>query len=77
MKSYIVSDQSCAPHIDTTHSNKLSRDGAHHLSVLLCVNTPLTHLDISNNRIEDEGLVYLCQALATTNTNLKWYAYLV
>ena len=54
-----------------THSNKLSRDGALHLSALLRVNTPLTHLDISYNRIEDDGLVHLSQALASDNTNLK------
>ena len=52
-------------------SNKLSRDGARHLSVLLRVNTPLSQLNISNNRIEDEGLVHISQALATENTNLQ------
>ena len=57
--------------LNNYYSNKLSRDGARHLSVLLQVNTPLSQLNISNNRIEDEGLLHISQALATTNTNLK------
>ena len=51
-------------------SNSLSRDGARHLSVLLQHNTPLTHLDISNNRIEDEGLVHISNVLANANRQL-------
>ena len=54
-------------------SNKLSRDGARHLSVLLQYNTPLTALDIGYNRIEDEGLVHISNTLANTNHTLTRY----
>ena len=57
--------------LNNYYSNKLSRDGARHLSVLLRMNTPLSQLNISNNCIEDEGLVHISQALATKNTNLE------
>lgn len=55
----------CAPY----HSNKLSRDGAGHFAKLLSENSPLQQLDLSYNRIEDEGLVWLSEALLD-NTNL-------
>lgn len=51
-------------------SNKLSRDGARHLAGLLKENTLLQEIDLSYNRVEDEGLVWLSEALAD-NTNLS------
>ncbi len=54
-----------------TCSNEFSRDGAHHLSVLLRMNPPLKELVLSFNRIEDEGLVWISQAIADNNSNLE------
>lgn len=51
-------------------SNKLSRDGAGHFAKLLRENPPLQQLDLSYNRIEDEGLEWLSQALVE-NHNLS------
>lgn len=48
--------------------NKLSRDGAGHFAKMLREDPPLQELDLSYNRIEDEGLVWLSQALGSNCT---------
>lgn len=53
------------------YSNEYSRDGAHHLATLLRLNPPLRELVLSYNRIEDEGLVWISQAIADNNYNLE------
>lgn len=52
------------------HSNNITRDGAKQLAILLKSNTPLEVLNLSYNRIEDDGAVALAEALAAYNTNL-------
>ena len=54
-------------------SNKLCRDGAHHLANTLSRNPPLEELVLSHNRIADEGLVHISSVLATSNINLHRY----
>ena len=49
-------------------SNSLSRDGAHHLAVLLKTNPPLSSLNLAHNRIEDDGLIHISDALITNCT---------
>ena len=41
------------------------------LAKCLKQNTPLEVLDLGFNRIEDDGAIYLADALATYNTTLK------
>lgn len=43
------------------------------LARVLKNNTSLTHLDLSNNRLECPGAKFLAEALAHANTNLTWY----
>jgi len=53
----------------STHcSNTLSRDGARHLAVLLKSNPPLLSLDVGYNRIEDDGLAHISDALIANCT---------
>lgn len=52
------------------HSNNITRDGAKQLAILLKNNTPLEVLNLSHNRIEDDGAVALADALATYNSSL-------
>lgn len=52
-------------------SNRLSRDSGPVLAKLLAKNTPLQILDVSNNRLEKEGLAEIAAALTTANTKLK------
>ena len=59
-------------------SNKITRDGAAKLSIMLKMNRTLQGLDLSCNRIEDPGAVYLADVLHTKqNTSLKLYGCLV
>ena len=58
------------PPIDD-YSNKFSRDGAHHLAGLLHLNPPMKELVLSFNRIEDEGLMWISQAITADNFNLE------
>ena len=52
-------------------SNRIGRDGAAHLACLLTQDTRLTHLDLSYNRIEDDGAIAISNALTHYNRNLK------
>ena len=52
-------------------SNKVSRDGAGFIAELLYVNTCLKSIDISCNRIENEGLIAISEALRHANTTLE------
>ena len=65
----------CGHQMFVTCSNRLSRDGAKHLSGLLQLNTPLSQLDISFNRIEDEGMKYISSALASNASLMRWSEY--
>jgi len=51
-------------------SNKLSRDGAGYIADLLRVNHHLRELNISFNRIEDEGIEQISKVLAQSNFTL-------
>lgn len=42
------------------------------LARVLRNNTAITHLDLSNNRLECPGAKFLADALAHANTNLVW-----
>ena len=50
--------------------NRISRDGAYCIAQLLKHNTPLEHLNLAYNRIEDHGAEYISEALATGNNTL-------
>ena len=52
------------------YRNRISRDGAFCIAKLLKQNTPLEHLNLAYNRIEDHGAEYISEALATANSNL-------
>ena len=54
-------------------SNKISRDGARMISDLLIRNPPMKVLDLSCNRIEDEGAEYLGKAINSSNLTLRKY----
>ena len=56
------------PNLD--FSNRITRDGMKQLAKLLKKDTALEVLDLSYNRLEDDGAVYLAEAIATFNTNL-------
>ena len=53
------------------HSNKISRDGARLLADLLSTNPPLKVLELSCNRIEDEGLDCISKILGSSNMTLR------
>ena len=50
-------------------------DGAKQIAELLKLNTPLEILDLSFNRIGDEGANAIAEALATRNRSLKAYEF--
>ena len=52
-------------------SNRVTRDGARCLSEVLKHNAVLEILDLSSNRIEDEGAVWLSQAVSRPNCGLR------
>jgi len=52
-------------------SNRITGDGALHVAKLLKRNTALEVLDLSFNRIGDDGASAIATALALHNTNLK------
>lgn len=52
-------------------SNRVTRDGARHLVELLKKNPTLEVIDLSSNRIEDEGAVYLSEAVAWPGCALR------
>lgn len=52
-------------------SNRVTRDGAHHLAEVLKQSKTLEIIDLSSNRIEDEGAVHLSEAMATHGCSLK------
>lgn len=52
-------------------SNRITRDGAKFLSNFLKADTYLETLDLGNNRIEDDGCIFLAEALMISNTHLK------
>ena len=54
-------------------SNRITRDGAKHLSEYLKKDTPLKSLDLSYNRIEDDGAKYIAEALMFANSTLQKY----
>jgi hypothetical protein len=56
-------------------SNRITRDGAKHLSEYLKKDTPLKSLDLSYNRIEDDGAKYIAEALMFANSTLQKYIY--
>ena len=51
-------------------SNCISRDGMEAVAVYLKGN-PLKHLNIGYNRAEDDGAIYLSEALACGNMSLR------
>lgn len=54
-------------------SNRITRDGARCLAGLLRQNDVLQILDLSFNRIEDDGAVCLSDAIALPHTKLRVY----
>lgn len=52
-------------------SNSLSCDGAFHLAELLRRNPTLDVIDLSFNRIQDEGAVHLSAALSSPGCGLR------
>jgi len=52
-------------------SNRITRDGARQLAELLKCDTALEVLDLSFNRIGDDGATAIASALAQHNTHLK------
>ena len=52
-------------------SNKITRDGVKFLGELLKRNQTLEILDLNANRIEDDGAIYLSEALALYNRTLQ------
>jgi len=52
-------------------SNRITRDGARYLAELLKCDTTLQVLDLSFNRIGDDGATAIGTALALHNTHLK------
>jgi len=52
-------------------SNRITRDGARQLAELLKCDTALEVLDLSFNRIGDDGATAIATALALQNTHLK------
>lgn len=52
-------------------SNRITRDGMELLSRVLRNNTMISHLDLSNNRLECEGARHLAIAIGHSNTNLR------
>lgn len=52
-------------------SNRVSRDGALHLSRVLKENSPLEVIDLSSNRIEDPGAEYLSEAICSKGSVLR------
>ncbi|CAF0994160.1 unnamed protein product [Brachionus calyciflorus] len=57
-------------HLDLS-CNRITRDGAKDISILLNRNTPLKVLDLGYNRLEDDGAKLLAEALSYANTNLQ------
>ena len=55
----------------TNSSNRITRDGAKELAKVLKKNTAIKTLDLSFNRLEDDGAIYLAEAIATYNTTLE------
>jgi len=54
-----------------SNSNRITRDGARFLGEFLRKDTPLRHLDLAYNRLEDDGAKHIAEALMLSNTNLK------
>jgi len=52
-------------------SNRITRDGARELAALLRRDTALEVLDLSFNRVGDDGATAIATALALHNTHLK------
>lgn len=52
-------------------SNKVTREDVKFLGELLKQNQTLEILDLNSNRIEDDGAIYLSEALALYNRTLK------
>lgn len=52
-------------------SNKITSDGVKFLGRLLKWNQTLQILDLNANRIEDDGAIYLSEALALYNRTLQ------
>lgn len=53
------------------HSNSVSCDGAYHLAELLRRNPTLDVLDLSFNRVQDDGAVHLSGALSSPRCGLR------
>lgn len=52
-------------------SNKITRDGIKCLADLLKTNTALEILDLTSNRMDDEGAIHLAETIHTYNSSLK------
>lgn len=52
-------------------SNRITRDGAKELAALLSQNSTIRKLDLSTNRLEDEGTLTLMAPLGTQNKTLQ------
>lgn len=57
--------------VHLSFSNKITRDGVKFLAELLKQNQTLQILDLNANRIEDDGAIYLSEALALNNRTLQ------
>ncbi|RUS76713.1 hypothetical protein EGW08_015516 [Elysia chlorotica] len=51
--------------------NRITRDGTKELAKVLKLNTGLKVLDLGYNRLEDDGAIYLAEAIGTYNTTLE------
>lgn len=49
----------------------MTRDGAFHLAAVLKQNPTLEIIDLSSNRIEDDGAVFLSEAVAWPGSALR------
>ena len=52
-------------------SNRITRDGVKELAKVLKRNTAIKQLDLSFNRLEDDGAMHVADAVATYNTTLE------
>lgn len=52
-------------------SNRVTRDGMRHLAEVLKQNSTLEILDLRANRLENDGAVYLSEAIAWPGCSLR------
>ncbi|RMZ94228.1 leucine-rich repeat-containing 34-like isoform X1 [Brachionus plicatilis] len=57
--------------MEKLENNRITRDGANDLAILLNRNNPLKILDLGYNRLEDDGAILIADAITYANTNLQ------